>query len=190
MGAGAAAVLALIIVLLVTGGPPEGELARDRAGDVSMSDGASPPADSSFADVLSARVYLEASQIVFEAEMAAPIPTALNKQSMTWRWEVLEEGSETWVVSANSSGDDPVASLLSTQGSYGASTNDDTLPGGIDWTGKRLYVRLNASQIENFPTAFTWRLETSLDANRRDPASAVASDTAPESGLGEYPPPE
>jgi hypothetical protein len=189
VGSVVAAVLAVIIVLLVTGGPPTEDLAEDAANDVSVSEGPAPPKEHSLADVRSARVYLEASQVVFEAEMATPIPKNLKNQTLTWRWEILEGGSETWIVSANVSVRSPIASVLSTQGNYGASTNDDTLPGGIDWSGNTLYVRLNTPQIENFPGEFTWRLETSLDGDRGNPRSAEASDTAPGSGLGQYPPP-
>lgn len=183
-----AVVLAVIIVLLVTGGPPAEELAKDSEGDVTLSEGPAAPADQTPADVRSARVYLEASQIVFEAEMAAPILETLKNQTMSWRWEILEGGTETWIVSANISVGAPVASVLGTQSGYGASTNDDTLPGGIDSTGNRLYIRLNAPEIDGFPSQFTWRLTTSLDGDRGNAKSAVASDTAPESGLGEYPP--
>ncbi len=189
VGSVVAAVLAVIIVLLVTGGPPAEQLAEDAANDVTLSEGPAPPNEQSLADVRSARVYLKASQVVFEAEMATPIPTNLKTQTLTWRWEIFEGGSETWLVSANVGLDGPIASVLSTQGTYGASTNDGTLPGGVDWSGNTLYVRLNAPQIENFPGGFTWRLETSLDGDRGNPRSAEASDSAPESGLGQYPPP-
>lgn len=184
-----AAVLAVIIVLLVTGGPPVEELAKDPSGDVTLSDGPAAPPDRSLADVRSAQVYLKASQIVFEAEMAAPIPRSLKNETMSWRWEILEGGSETWIVSANISVKEPIASILGTQSGYGASTNDETLPGGIDSTGNRLFVRLNPTEIDGFPSEFTWRLTTSLDGDRGDAGSAVASDSAPESGLGQYPPP-
>lgn len=183
-----AVILAVIIVLLVTGGPPEEELAQDGIGDVVLSDGPAPPKDQSLADVRSARVYFEASQIVFEAEMASPIPKSV-KGSMSWRWEILEGGSETWIVSANLTLG-PTATVIQQGGEqYGAGTIDDTLPGGIDVTGNRLFVRLNGPEIKDFPTVFTWRLETSLDGDRGDVSSAVASDTAPQSGLGQYPPP-
>jgi hypothetical protein len=189
VGSVVAAVLAVIIVLLVTGGPPAEELAKDPANDVTLSEGPAPPQEQSLADIRSARVYLEASQVVFEAEMASPIPTRLKNETLSWRWEILEGGSETWIVSATVDTERPIARVLSTQGNYGASTNDETLPGGIDWSGNTLYVRLNTPQIEDFPSEFTWRLETSLDGDRGDPKSAEASDTAPGSGLGEYPPP-
>ncbi len=185
-------VLIAIIVLLATGGSPSGQLAqltKDARGDAVVSDGVDPPRDLSLADVHEARVELIASQIVFQAEMAAPIPKRLPEESLEWSWEILEGGSETWTVSAEASGDNLVASVLQEQGRYGASTNDNTLPGGVDYSGNTIFVRLNAQQIEGFPTVFTWRLITSLDGDRDDPASAAASDTAPESGLGEYPPP-
>lgn len=183
------AVLAVIIVLLVTGGPPAGESAKDEAGDVTVSEGPAPPGEHSLADVRSAQVYLEASQIVFEAEMAVPIPTSLKNGMMTWRWEILEDGAETWIVSANVSVGTPIASVLGTRSGYGASTNDKTLPGSIDSTGNRLFIRINPPEIDGFPSRFTWRLTTSLDGDRRDVESAVATDTAPQSGLGQYPPP-
>ena len=189
VAAGVAAVLAVIIVLLVTGGAPTEQLAEDTAGDVSLSEGPAPPPDQSLADIRSARVYLAASQVVFEAKMAGPIPETLKNQTLSWRWELLEGGTETWIVSASVSVDQPIASVLSTQTGYGASTNDETLPGGVDWTDNTIFIRLNAPEIKDFPGEFTWSLETSLDGNRGNARSAVATDTAPESGLGQYPPP-
>ncbi|MDP9069363.1 MAG: hypothetical protein M3N53_13600 [Actinomycetota bacterium] len=185
-----ALVLAGIVALLVTGGPPPGEQAKDPTGDVEIGDGGDAPGDAALADITSARVYLNASQVVFEAEMAAPIPRSLRGQAMTWRWEVLEAGIPAWIVSANVSVDDPTANVLEQgDGRYAASTIDQTLPGGVDYNGNTISVRLNAPQIKGFPGQFTWRLTTTLDANRRDPASATATDSAPHSGLGEYPPP-
>jgi hypothetical protein len=184
-----AAVLGIIILLLITGGPPAGELAKDPTGDVVVSEGETRPSTTALADIRSARVYLEASQIVFEVQADHEIPKNLKDETMSWRWEILEGGSETWIVSANISVGRPIASITAAQRNYGASTIDDTLPGIIDWTGDKLFVRLNAPEIEGFPTDFTWRLESSLDGDRADPGSAVASDTAPDSGLGEYPPP-
>lgn len=185
---GVAAVLAVIIVLLVTGGPPSEDLAQDQAGDVTVSEGPAPPKEHSLADVRLARVYPEDGWVVFEAEMPVDIPKSLKNETLSWRWEILEGGTETWLVSASISVGSPIARVLSTQTGYGASTNDDTLPGEIERSGKTLFVRLQAGEIKDFPKGFTWRLETSLDGDRRDAKSAVAADTAPESGLGQYPP--
>lgn len=188
------AIVALIIgglvVLLVTGGSPPGEEAKDPAGDVEVEDGPDAPNDAALADVERARVYLRASQIVFEAKMAAPIPGSLEGETMEWRWEIFEGGTETWLVSAHISVGDPVAALTAQQSNYASSTIDGKLPGGIDYSGNTLFVRLNPPEVKKFPDKFTWRLTTTLDANRGDPDSAVATDTAPASGLGEYPPPD
>lgn len=182
-------VLAAIIVLLVTGGPPTEELARDGENDVTVSEGPAPPQDDALADIRSTRVYSQEDDIIFEAVMPVDIPQSLRNETMSWRWEVLEGGSETWIVSANISVGDPIASVLSTQTGYGASTNDDTLPGELQRNGSTLMIRLRPSEIDDFPSEFTWRLETSLDGDRGNARSALAGDTAPPSGLGQFPPP-
>lgn len=185
-----AIVIGGLVVLLVTGGPPPGEEGKDAAGDVEVEEGPDAPRDTALADIERARVYLHASQIVFEAQMSAPIPRSLKGQTMEWRWEILEGGEETWLVSAHISVGDPVAALTAQQSNYASSTIDGKLPGGIDYRGNTLFVRLNASQVKKFPGRFKWRLTTTLDANRADPGSAIAKDVAPATGLGEYPPPE
>lgn len=184
-----ALVIGGLVLLLVTGGPPPGVDAADPAGDVEVTDGQDAPADADLADVRRARVYLRASQIVFEAKMAAEVPRSIKGQTMEWRWEIFEEGTETWLVSAHISVGEPVAALTAQRTDYATSTIDGRLPGGIDHQGDTLFVRLNPAELTRFPERFTWRLTTTLDANREDPSSAVARDTAPASGLGEYPPP-
>lgn len=182
-------VLAVIIVLLVTGGVSPEERSRDAVGDVETGEGGDPAPDTSIADIQSARVTLQDSQIVFQAEMGGRVPRKLEDQTMEWRWEILEQGTTTWVVSATVSVDQPVASLLQHETGFSASTIDDTLRGGVDSTGNTIFVRINGAEIKGFPTEFTWRLKTTLDGNRADPASALITDEAPGSGLGEYPPP-
>ena len=183
-------VLIAIIVLLVTGGAPAGQESQDSSGDVVVSDGQAPPGQTDLADIREATVYEEASQIVFEAKMGAAIPKNLKDQTMEWRWEVSEGGTLTWLVTANISVGKPVASVTAQQSDYGSSTIDGLLPGRIDYDGNTITVRLTQPEIPKFPTRFTWNLKTTLDGDRADAASATASDTAPESGLGEYPPPE
>lgn len=182
-------VLVAIIVLLVTGGAPPGEESKDPSDDVVIGEGGAPPGQTDLADVRQARVYEEASQIVFEAEMGAAIPKNLKDQTMEWRWEVSEGGALTWLVTANISVGKPVASVTAQQSNYGSSTIDGLLPGRIDYDGNTITVKLTQPEIPKFPTSFTWNLKTTLDGDRADPASATATDTAPESGLGEYPPP-
>lgn len=185
-----AVVLAAIVVLLVTGEAPRGQEAEDASGDVEVSEGEAAPSETGLADITAARVHEAGSQIVFEATMAAPIPKSLKDQTMEWRWEVSEGGTLTWLVTANVSVDEPVASVTAQQGGYGSSTIDGLLPGGIDYDGNTIRVRLDQPEIPDFPSQFTWHLKTTLDGDRADPASATAGDEAPPSGLGEYPPPE
>lgn len=185
-----AVVIGGLVVLLATGGSPPGEQAKDPSGDVEIEEGPDAPTDIALADVERARVYLHASQIVFEAQMAAPIPRSLKGQTMEWRWEIFEGGTETWLVSAHISVNEPVAALTAQRSNYATSTIDGKLPGGIDYRGNKIFVRLNPPGLKRFPSEFTWRLTTALDANRADPGSGVARDIAPATGLGEYPPPE
>ena len=184
-----AVVLAGIVVLLITGEAPPGHEAKDPSGDVEVSEGEGAPGETGLADITEAKVHEVGSQIVFEATMAAPIPKTIKGGTMEWRWEVSEGGNLTWLVTANVSVDEPVASVTAQQGGYGSSTIDGLLPGGIDYDGNTIRVRLNQPEIPDFPTQFTWHLKTTLDGDRADPASATAGDEAPPSGLGEYPPP-
>lgn len=180
-------VLGVIIVLLVTGGVSPAERSRDATGDVEVGQGEDPAPDPTLADIRVTRVDLDGDQIVFEAEMDAEIPKALKDQTMEWRWEIRENGTYTWLVSANISVENPIGSVTHQQSNYGASTIDNTLPGSIDYDGNTIFVRLDHTQIPDFPDQFSWRLETTLDGNRADPASALTTDLAPESGLGEFP---
>lgn len=185
-----AIVIGGLVVLLVTGGTGPGEEAKDPSGDVEIEEGPKAPSQTDLADVEKARVYLHASQIVFEAQMAAPIPRSLKGETMEWRWEIFEGGDETWLVSAHISVGEPVAALTAQQSNYASSTIDDKLPGGIDHQGNTIFVRLDQPGLKRFPKEFTWRLTTTLDGDRSDPSSGVATDTAPATGLGEYPPPD
>jgi len=183
-------VLVAIIVLLVTGSAPPGENFRDGSGDVEIGDGDSPPSDISLADIREAKVHQVASQIVFEATMGAEISPNLKGETMAWRWELSEGGDFTWLVTANVSVGRPIAAVTAQRTDYGTSTVDGRLPGTIDYDGDTIFIRLDHPEIPDFPSAFTWNLKTTLDGDRADPASATATDEAPESGLGEYPPPE
>lgn len=182
-------VLAVIVALLVTGGVSPAERSGDPVGDVETGEGIDAAAETSLADIRLARVSPQEGQIVFRAEMGGRVPRRLQDQTMEWRWEILENGTPTWIVSANLSVGEPVASVLAHRTGFSASTIDDTLAGSVGRAGNTILVRLNAADIEAFPAEFTWRLKTTLDGNRADPGSALVTDEAPESGLGEYPPP-
>jgi hypothetical protein len=58
------------------------------------------------------------------------------------------------------------------------------MPGSVAIDGDTLTVTLTPADIKAFPEAFNWVLTTTLDADLADPTSAVATDTAPDSGPG------
>ena len=174
-------VVAISIVLLVTGGGPTDPRADDPTGDVVVGEGKNPPKDVSVVDIDLAEVSHKGSDIIFEAAMATEIPKKLPAQAMTWRWEVHESGQMTWIVSANVDLG-PNVSIVATERNYASSTVDETLPGEITLEGTKLVVRLSAAEIEGFPQTFDWLLKTSLDGSRIDAKSAVAEDLAPDGG--------
>lgn len=174
--------IAVIILILATGGSPTGtnEDARD---DVAIGEGASPPQDTTLADIVGAEVRREDGSIVFVATMGDDIPKKVPNGSVEFRWDVSEDGDDTWIVSANLNLG-PTAAVTSQKTSYGSSTIDGSMPGSIEIDGDKLIVTVKADKIDGFPTDFAWILKTTLDADRADPASAVATDTAPDSGPG------
>lgn len=177
------AVVIVVVLILATGGSGPGG-SGDAADDVTISDGEGQPEDVTPADIEEASVTRDGGAFVFVARMATDVPRRVRDGSLEFRWDISENGTDTWIVSAavNVS---VTAALTSQRTSYGSSTIDDTMPGSVEVDGNTLTVRVNAARVEDFPTDFQWRLRTTLDANRSDPASATASDTAPDSGVGQ-----
>lgn len=193
-----AAALAVVIVLLVTGGPPQtappaqdGGVAEpnDPVGDVTLTPGGDAPAGTDLADIIAAHVYKSSGELTFEVRLGRGVPRRLRGRGLDLRWEVVESGQTTWLVTANFDVG-PTASLLTQiEGSnYGSSTFDDSFPGGITVEGDRVIVTLRPGELPGdappFPDAFTWVLFSSLDGSPGDPASALAQDRAPDAGEG------
>ena len=185
------ALVALVIVGLVGGtalvlslGGSDAGASADATGDISIGEGPRAPSDPSLADIESAEVRrLDGGEIAFEVTMTSSIPAGETSDALSFRWDIIENGEETWYVSANFlSG--PTASVSSLTSDFGASTIDHTLDGTIALSGPTLVVTLTPSGIEDFPTTFAWGLTSSLDGDPADPASATATDTAPDSGRG------
>lgn len=176
-------IIAVIVLLLVTGGDPLAATA-DQVGDAVVGEGDKPPADPGLADIKTTSVRREGNgDLVFEATMAQQIPSE-GEEVLSFRWDVSENGTDTWMVTANFD-NGPVAAVSALQSDYGASTIDSTLPGSIALTGDTVTITLQAADIDGFPGTFAWKVTSTLDADRADPASATATDTAPDSGLGE-----
>ncbi|MDQ4023910.1 MAG: hypothetical protein M3217_00240 [Actinomycetota bacterium] len=181
-----AAALAAIVALLVTGEAEPVRTFEDRAGDAAFEEGDNPPTDTTLADIRTAEVRSEGGQVVFEAQLAGPIPNELPDGSLDLRWEVYEGGDSTFLITANLDVG-PVASIIGERNRFGASTLEDDFPGSLTVEGDKLTIRLDAEEIPDFPSEFGWLLHTSLDAERGDPESAMAEDRAPDDGFGEYP---
>ncbi|MEA2434855.1 MAG: hypothetical protein QOG54_2312 [Actinomycetota bacterium] len=181
--------LAFIVVLLVTGGAPSGGFdPADAKDDVTVDGTDNPPDNPTLADVVSADIVADGTGLIFEATMSAPIPEKIEGSGLDWRWEVIEGGATTWIVSA-SVDDDASAAILNQRTNYGASTSDNTLPGKLTVAGNTISIRLEQAAISGLPTSFNWTLATSLDGDRTEAESAVAHDSAPDTGIGQYPPP-
>lgn len=174
--------IAVVVLVLTTGGPSGGGPA-DPSGDVSVSDGDSAPTDTTLADIVAASVTKDGEDLVFEAKLGDEIPRRIPNGSLELRWDISQDGDDTWIVSANLNVG-PTAALTSQKTNYGSSTIDDSMPGSIEIDGDTLIVVVKAAEVDDFPTLFNWTLKSTLDADRADPSSGVASDTAPDSGLG------
>lgn len=179
---GVVALIAVVIVVLATGGAGPGD-GGEGGEDVQLGEGPGAPEDVTPADIAEATVTKEGSDIQFVAEMASEIPMRVEDGSLEFRWDVSENGNDTWIVSSTINVA-VTAALTSQQTPYGSSTIDGTMPGEVTVRGTTLTIRFDASKVKGFPGNFEWRLKTTLDADRADPKSAVATDTAPDSGPG------
>lgn len=172
----------LIVIVLAGGGDPQAT-GGDRGSDVTLGEGNNPPGEAAFADITEASVTKSDGDVVFEVRMARDLSAKAPKDVLSFRWDLTENGEDSWIVSAEIVRR-PVASLQSLGTSFGASTIDGTLPGTISVTGDKVTVTIQAADVEGFPASFGWKLTTTLDGDRADPSSAVVTDTAPDNGPG------
>jgi hypothetical protein len=177
------AAIAVIIVLLVSGGAETPNAFDDSVGDVSITNGPKPPEDTAVADIIEAEVARDGDDIVFRATMDAAIPKRVDDGSLSWRWDVYIDGTSAWIVSATVDVERS-ASITATQSNYGAGTYDDTLPGELSIEGDELTLTIRPGDIPDWPADFSWSLATSLDGDQGDPESALGTDVAPNEGRG------
>ena len=173
--------IVVLVLVLNSGGPSGGP--DDPSDDVDVGAGEGAPEDATLADIARAEVRRDGDRIVFEATMTKDVPEKISGGSLEFRWDISESGDETWIVTANVSSQ-LSAAVISQNTGYGSSTIDDTMPGSVAVEGDTLTVTLRAGRIDAFPRAFDWMLQTTLDADFADPASAVATDSAPDAGPG------
>lgn len=176
-----------IVLLLVTGGSdePAGGVVEEPSGDVVIGEGSGVPSETDLADIQAAKVTSAGGKrFVFSATFGAPIPKKMGKkQTFSFRWDVTSPDGEGFIVSGNLDVGANVA-ILSTGGRYGASSLDDSFPGKMEINGSTWTVTINGGKIKGWPSDFTWKLKTSIDAVQGDPQSARAEDHAPDEGFG------
>lgn len=171
---------AAVIALLSTGGP--NATGSDSNGDVRVGKGRKPPKEVRVADIVNASVIKEGDEIVFQAELDGDVPDELDEGLLSYRWNVEEDGRDTWLVTADVT-IETHASLVAQQFDYSATTIDQSLPGAVEIDGDVVAVTIDVSELKDFPASFDWSLETVLDGDRANTASAEATDRVPDEGV-------
>lgn len=184
---GAALILlaGVLLFLLVTGG---GDAPAETRGDLTYLEGTAlgrapgkPQLAASIADLISADVVAgEAGTLIFTAEVAAPVPETLKRAALEFRWQLEGEDGAMWTLTVSVDTDSRVA--LFSDGGYGSGTVDDTLPGQLTMADRKVEVRLDVTQIDEFPSTFEWNLATTLRAFRGEPDSPRVADWFPDDG--------
>jgi hypothetical protein len=175
----ALAVLLIVIILIATGVFEGTRALGDRAGDVAVSPGSNPPKEPAVADIVEVDVRPEGDSILFEVTLDAPFSELEEASSLSVVWDIQEEGIPTWIVNAEVTSSESHVAVVAERIDYAASTLDSRLPGGIDTSGATIEVRVRVAEIAGFPDTFEWTIESQLDGVVGDPASAVATDSAP-----------
>ncbi|MEA2451602.1 MAG: hypothetical protein QOG04_312 [Actinomycetota bacterium] len=183
VGVAIVGLIAAVVLVLALGGAEETGTS-DLASDVVVGEGTGQPGDTALAEITEVSVRNEdAAVVVFEVTIATDFPDKVPG-SLGFRWDVIENGEGTWIVSANLD-NGPTAAVTGLKSDFGASTVDETLDGDIEVSGDTLTITFDRTQIEGFPDSFAWRLTSTLDGDPADPGSATATDSAPDSGQGQ-----
>lgn len=175
-----------LVLLLATGGEETPATLADPAGDVVLDDGSNPPDDITLADLRNAEVVQDGADIIFRATFATQLPSKMRPGELEVRWDVAEEGVDTWQVSARIDQLGLAAAIVSNETDYGAGTFDDSFPGEARIVGDQLLLRIRPGDVPQFPSGFDWRLSTSLDGDSGNIESARAEDEAPNAGSGRF----
>lgn len=178
---GVMVLVAAAAMWLLSGAGDSGGSTSDPKGDVVFTKGPKRPADVKLADLTRGSIVLEDGAAVFEATVDQNVPDALDGEAIAFRWEIIENGQVTWIVSA-SVDVERTASVVATQIDYRSSTIDESLPGDLVVEGGTVTVTLETDGLEGFPSAFDWKLQTELDGDRTRSPSAVANDSVPNEG--------
>ena len=175
------AIVGLFAWLLSSGRTTVTARRNDPKSDVIIGKGSNRPRNVQIADIRNVTVRNEDGIVTLEAVMGKPLALRLPQESGVWRWEIYEDGTMTWIVSATVDVG-PNASIIATQKDFSATTINDSLPGDVKIAGNKITVTLESGELKGFPQRFETVLKTTLDANRSKASSAVAEDRAPDGG--------
>ena len=152
-----------------------------------VEEGPAAPRIVAVADIVTAQVTGDGSEVQFEVRLGAPVDDDRPAGTLGLRWDVIEAGEFTWILTADL-GSRPFAALVSQRTDYGSSTLDKTLPGDIEVQDATVTVTLRSKRVPSWPREFDWTVTSTLDADRNDPTSPVAEDRAPAGGNGHFAP--
>lgn len=137
------------------------------------------------ADLISAEVAPgDPETLVFTAQVASSAPRSLKSSALEFRWELDGDDGSGWTLIVSIDRDAQVA--LFSDGGYGSGTIDSTLPGDVVIEDDAVSVRLEPSEIEDFPSAFDWNLATTLRAFRNETDSPRVEDRFPDEGAERF----
>lgn len=181
--------LAGTIILLVTGGvdvPEEvpGDLVYIEGDAVKQQPRRAGSLVASIADVTQAEVKADGDDILFKADVAAPLPQRLKTSALEFRWELTGDDGSDWTLSVTIN-EEAQASVFSDTG-YGSGTVDQTMPGSLEIGDQGVTLRLLATDIEGFPSGFDWILATTLRAFRNETESPRVEDRFPDEDAIEF----
>jgi hypothetical protein len=176
VGIAIVAAIAAVVLVLAVGGPQDSG-AAESISDVAVGEGPNPPGDTALAEITDVSVRKDGeTDLVFEVTIATDLPAEIPNGSLGFRWDVIEDGEATWMVSANLD-TGPTAAVTALASKFGASTVDGTLDGTITVERNKLTITFDRTAIDGFPTSFAWRVGSTLDGDRSDPGSATATDS-------------
>lgn len=180
---------ALVVVLLVTAGPeapfePRGDLHYVR-GSVKREHPAAGELAASVADIVDADIRMENDDLIFHAELAAPVPRRLAPSSLELRWQVTTGDNSEWTISATLVRE--LEAAIFSSSSYGSGTVDGSMPGKVLSQGSTITIALDPFKLDDFPDTFEWRLFTLLRVFANEPDSDRVEDVAPDKGRKRFP---
>lgn len=180
----ATAILIGGVVLLISGGD---DPRADPAGDLTYVEGSGRRRTSqqgqlvaSIADVTDADVQRGGESVTFSAITAVPLPQSLKMSALQFRWDLTGDDGARWIIVAT------VEKSIEATVSAKRGGLSEASPASVVINHDRIEVRVDVQDIPQFPTAFEWRLATTLRAFRNEADSPRVTDRYPDDGAEKF----